>query len=151
MPTIKLVLSDPRSGKARQLELKDELAQRLIGLRIGDVVDAQIIREVMEIPQGFKVKITGGTGYDGAPMHPGVEGAVKKYVLLSRPPGFKPRQRGARRRKLVRGNVVSDQITQVNAVLVYPEGWSGDVVIKAGEKEAKKAEAKEESAQAQAS
>lgn len=129
MPTFKLVLSDPRSGKAKQLEVKDEAAQRLIGLRIGDEVDAQILSGVIDLPQGFKIRITGGTGYDGAPMHPGVEGPVKKYVLLSGRPGFRPRKSGLRVRRLVRGNTISDQIVQVNAVLIYPEGWDKEPII----------------------
>jgi len=41
MPTFKLVLSDPMSGKARQFEIKDPLAQRFVGLKIGDEIDAQ--------------------------------------------------------------------------------------------------------------
>ncbi len=39
MPTFKLVLSDPMSGRAKQFEVKDPVAQRLVGLRIGDEVD----------------------------------------------------------------------------------------------------------------
>jgi SSU ribosomal protein S6E len=56
MPTFKLVLSDPRSGRARQLEVKDEVAQRLIGLRIGEVFDAQLLSGVIDLPQGFRVR-----------------------------------------------------------------------------------------------
>ncbi|WP_291767537.1 30S ribosomal protein S6e [Caldivirga sp. UBA161] len=143
MPTFKLVLSDPRSGKSKQLEVKDEAAQRLIGLRIGDVFDAQLIKEIIDLPQGFKIKITGGTGYDGAPMHPGIEGPVKKYALLSGEPGFRPKKRGLRVRRLIRGNTISDQIVQVNAVLVYPENWDKEPVIQVSG-EAKSAEAKAE-------
>ncbi|WP_066797476.1 30S ribosomal protein S6e [Caldivirga sp. MU80] len=142
MPTFKLVLSDPRSGRARQLEVKDEVAQRLIGLRIGEVFDAQLLSGVIDLPQGFRVRVTGGTGYDGAPMHPGVEGPVKRYALLSGRPGFRPSRGGERRRKLIRGNTISDQTVQINAVLVYPEGWDKGPVIQAGE--TKQAEAKAE-------
>ncbi len=144
MPAFKLVLSDPRSGKAKQIEVKDEAAQRFMGLKIGDTVDASILGGLLEIPQGFKVKITGGSGYDGAPMHPGIEGPVKRYVLLSGPPGYHPPKRGMRKRKLVRGNTINEQVTQVNAVLVYPEGWDKGPVIPVGDKEAQKASAKPE-------
>ncbi|ABW00984.1 30S ribosomal protein S6e [Caldivirga maquilingensis] len=143
MPTFKLVLSDPRSGKSKQLEVKDEVAQRLIGLRIGDVFDAQLIKEIIDLPQGFRIKITGGTGYDGAPMHPGIEGPVKKYALLSGRPGFRPEKKGLRVRRLIRGNTISDQIVQVNAVLVYPENWDKEPVIQVSG-EAKPTEAKAE-------
>ncbi len=138
MPTFKLVLSDPLSGKARQFEIKDPASQKFIGLKIGDVVDASVLKGVIDLPQGLKIRITGGSGIDGAPMIPYVQGPVKKYVLLSRPPGFHPRREGERRRKLVYGNTISDRIVQINAVIVYPEGWSRGPVFPLGEKEMKK-------------
>jgi len=138
MPTFKLVLSDPMSGRARQLEIKDPVAQRFVGLRIGDEVDAGILKEVIELPPGFRVRITGGSGVDGAPMLPNIEGAVKKFVLLSEGIGFHPDKRGMRKRKLVRGNTISDQIVQVNAVLVYPKDWKEGPAIPLGDKEVQK-------------
>ncbi len=138
MPTFKLVLADPLSGKSRQFEIKDPVAQRFIGLKIGDVVDASILKGVIDLPPGFKIKITGGSGYEGAPMVPFIDGPVKKYALLSGPPGFHPRKRGERRRKLVRGNTINEQIVQINAVLVYPAGWKGGPIFPLGEKELQK-------------
>ncbi len=138
MPTFKLVLADPLSGKSRQFEVKDPVAQRFIGLKIGDIVDASILKGVVDLPPGFKIKITGGSGYEGAPMVPFVDGPVKKYVLLSGPPGFHPRKRGERRRKLVRGNTINEQIVQINAVLIYPPGWKDGPIFPLGEKELQK-------------
>lgn len=60
MPTFKLVLSDPMSGKARQFEIKDPLAQRFVGLKIGDEIDGTALKDFIELPKGAKVKITGG-------------------------------------------------------------------------------------------
>ncbi len=113
MPEFKVVLSDPKTGKAEQIEVKGEQAARLIGLKIGDVIDGGIIGK-----PGIKIKIRGGSGRAGEPMRPDVHGGVKKYVLLSGPPGFHPRERGERRRKLVRGNVITEEIVQINAVIV---------------------------------
>jgi len=138
VPVFKLVLSDPRSGKTKQFEIKDPIAQRFAGLKIGDVVDGSVIKEIWEIPKGFKIKITGGSGIEGAPMHPGIPGPVKKRVILEGPPGFRPTKRGERRKKLVRGNVISDSIVQINAVLVYPEDYKGDVLIPLGDREKSK-------------
>ncbi len=138
MPTFKLVLADPMSGKSRQFEVKDPVAQRFVGLRIGDIVDASILKGIVDLPPGFKIRITGGSGIEGAPMVPFVEGPVKKYVLLSGPPGFHPRKPGERRRKLVRGNTISEQIVQINAVIVYPPGWKGGPIFPLGEKELQK-------------
>lgn len=115
MPEFQLVLSDPRTGKAVKLDLKDPQSSVLLGLKIGDVVDGSVI--------GIKGKfrITGGSDRSGTPMRPDVHGGVKKYVLLSGPPGFRPRRKGERRRKLVRGNTITPDIYQVNAVLVEGE------------------------------
>ncbi len=97
-----------------------------------------VIKEVFELPPGFKIRITGGSGVDGAPMLPNIEGAVKKYLLMSEGVGYHPEKRGMRKRKLVRGNTISDQIVQVNAVLVYPKDWKEGPIIPLGDKEVQK-------------
>jgi small subunit ribosomal protein S6e len=146
MPIFKLVLSDPLSGKARQFEIKDPLAQRFVGLKIGDEIDGIVLKDVIELPKGAKIKITGGSGIEGAPMHPGVPGPVKRYILASGPPGYHPSKKGMRKKKLVRGNTISDTIVQINAVVVYPEGYEGPPVIPLGAKELEKVKKTEEAA-----
>jgi len=115
MPEFQLVLSDPKTRRAVKLEIKDPKSSVLLGLKIGDVIDGE--------PLGIKgkIKITGGSDRAGIPMRPDVHGPGKKYVLLSSGPGFRPKKKGERRRKLVRGNVISEEIYQVNAVLVEGE------------------------------
>jgi len=113
MPEFKVVISDPKSGKAEQVEVKGEQAARLVGMKIGDVFDGSLVGK-----PGVKLKIRGGSGRAGEPMRPDVHGGVKKYVLLSGPPGFHPREKGERRRKLVRGNVITEEIVQINTVIV---------------------------------
>jgi small subunit ribosomal protein S6e len=51
-------------------------------------------------------------------MRADVLGGVKKYVLLTRGTGLRKAEKGERRRKLVRGNTITEEIYQVNAVLV---------------------------------
>ncbi|AAL63524.1 30S ribosomal protein S6e [Pyrobaculum aerophilum] len=148
MPTFKLVLSDPMSGKARQFEIKDPLAQRFIGLKIGDELDGVILKDLIELPKGAKIRITGGSGIEGAPMHPGVPGPVKKYILADGPPGYWPPKKGMKKKKLVRGNTISDSIVQINAVIVYPKDYTGPPAIPLGAKELEK-EKKAEEAPAQ--
>ncbi|MEN3035696.1 MAG: S6e family ribosomal protein, partial [Candidatus Methanosuratincola sp.] len=36
-------------------------------------------------------------------------------------PGFKPREDGERKRKLVRGNMITEDIVQINAVILKKE------------------------------
>lgn len=113
MPEFKVVIADPKTGKSEQVEVKGDNAARIIGRRIGDVIDGGILGK-----PGLKLKITGGSGKAGEPMLPSLSGGIKKYILLSRPPGFNPREKGERRRKFVRGNVITDDIVQVNTVIV---------------------------------
>jgi small subunit ribosomal protein S6e len=108
----KLVVSDP-NGRSTSREIKDISAQPLLGSRIGDVLDSSIIG----IGAG-KMKITGGSDKSGTPMRGDVHGGVKKYVLLSRGVGMKNSLEGARIRKLVRGNLVTEEIYQLNCSLV---------------------------------
>jgi small subunit ribosomal protein S6e len=110
LATFKLVVADPK-GKTAVHELKDRQAQPLIGLKVGDVFDATVLGV-----KG-KIKIRGGSDKSGIPMRHDVHGGVKKYVLLSRGVGLRKIEVGQRRRKLVRGNVITDEIYQVNAVL----------------------------------
>lgn len=95
-------------AKAWQLVLDEAKARSFIGLKIGDKIDASII--------GLKgeLLITGGSDSSGFPMRPDIHGGVKVKVLLSGPPGFKPRKKGERRRKTVRGNTITPDIVQIN-------------------------------------
>lgn len=127
-PPPKLVLSNPEDGTAKTIQLDSKLFTLFIGKKVGDELDGSIIGY-----QGYKIKITGGTDRDGFPMRPDVSGARRVKILLSRGIGFNPlekppskrkkrrqrrRKEGLRRRKTVRGNVISDAITQINAILV---------------------------------
>jgi len=66
----------------------------------------------------MKLKITGGTDKDGIPMRFDIQGGAKKRAMLSGGVGFKPNDRGERRRKLVRGRVVGEDTLQVNSVVI---------------------------------
>ena len=113
MPEMKLVLANPKNGKTYQITLDEKKSRALIGKRIGEVVPGDLIG----LP-GYEVEITGGSDKDGFPMRPDVHGGVRKRVLLSGPPGFHPTRPGERRRKTIRGNMITDEIVQVNAKIV---------------------------------
>jgi small subunit ribosomal protein S6e len=112
LASFKLVLSDPKTGKSEVQELKDATAQPLLGRKVGEVLDAG--------PLGLsgKIKITGGSDKAGFPMRGDVLGSGKKYVLMSRGIGFKSNEEGAKKRKLVRGGTISEEVYQVNAMRV---------------------------------
>jgi len=95
----KVVVSDPKTGKSIQVQTKDE---SLVGKKIGDIIDGSIINL-----DGYKLRITGGSGFEGAPMVNYVEGMNKKYVWYNE-------NKRVRVKKLVRGNTISPEIVQIN-------------------------------------
>ncbi|MGA9388326.1 MAG: 30S ribosomal protein S6e [Candidatus Bathyarchaeia archaeon] len=129
MAKFKLIVSDPEEGTSKAVELEETRAAPLIGRRVGEVLDGSIA----DMP-GKKVQITGGSDKDGFPMRPSVHGGVRRRVILSGGVGFNPQNEGARRRKTVRGNVITDEIVQINL----------KIVEKAKPKEAKKTKEKKE-------
>jgi len=112
MATFKMVVSEPETRKSYQLEVDQSKAVGLIGKKIGDEINGDLIGL-----SGYSLKITGGSDKDGFPMHPEIQGSVKKRVLLALPPGFHPKMKGQRKRKTIRGNTISDSIVQINLVV----------------------------------
>ncbi len=101
-------------ARAWQVRINDERTRRLIGLKIGDTFPGDLIGL-----KNVQLQIKGGTDNSGFPMRPDIMGGVKKRVLLSGPPGFHPREKGERRRKMVRGNTITEDIVQINTVIKY--------------------------------
>ncbi|MEM2204057.1 MAG: 30S ribosomal protein S6e [Sulfolobales archaeon] len=106
-------LAEVMRAPSFQITLSREKSSKLLGLKIGDKFDGSLIG----LP-GYSLQITGGSDKAGAPMLPTIQGPVKKYVLLSGPPGFHPTEDGMRRRKFVRGNTVNEDTVQLNTVIV---------------------------------
>ncbi len=110
----KVVVSDPKTGKAYQKTVSGANANRLIGKQIGEVVSGTIL----ELPPDYELQITGGSDRDGFPMRPDIPGATRKKILLSGGVGFRPKEPGLRKRKIVRGRVISKDILQINMKVV---------------------------------
>lgn len=107
MANFKLTISDIK-GKSVSKELKDNDANALLGLQLGNETDAVIIG------LSGKLKLTGGSDKSGVPMRNDIHGAARKQVLLSKGVGLKNAETGQRKRKLMRGNTISEEIYQVN-------------------------------------
>jgi len=108
MVTFKLILSDPKTGKSEVSEVKDAQAQPLIGRRIGEVLDGSTIGLT------GKIMITGGSDKAGFPMRSDTLGGGKNYVLLTKGVGYETAEEGIKKRKLVRGNTITEETYQVN-------------------------------------
>jgi small subunit ribosomal protein S6e len=113
MAKFKIILSDPEIGSSKMVELEEARALPLIGKKIGEIIDGSIVG----LP-GYKAQVTGGSDKDGFPMRPSVHGGVRRKVILSGGVGFNPQDDGARRRKTIRGNVITDEIVQINMKIV---------------------------------
>ena len=109
MAKFKLIISDPATGKSSASEIEGARAQALVGRSLGETIDGS----ALGIGQG-KFLLSGGCDKNGIPMRGDVHGGVKKYVVLSSGPGFKPTRHGERRRKLVRGKIITDETYQIN-------------------------------------
>ena len=107
LANFKLTISD-KKGKSLTKELKDNDANPLVGLNIGNEVDAAIVG------QSGKMKITGGSDKSGVPMRADIHGGSRKYVLLSKGVGLNTAEKGQRVRKLVRGTTISEEVYQIN-------------------------------------
>ena len=113
-----LIVSNPADGTSQRVELDDQQLRALYGTRIGQVVEGAVAGM-----QGYKIKLTGGTDKDGIPMRPDVHGSAKARVILSGGVGYKPKNKGDKKRKVVRGNAVSVETTFLNfAIVEAPKG-----------------------------
>jgi len=140
MPDIRIVISDPKAGKAYQTELAGAQANILYGKSIGEELDGALIGA-----SGYKLKITGGTDKDGFPMRSDLPGAIKKRVLTSGGTGFIPTADGLRKRKTFRGREISLDIGQVNMkVTAYGAKPLVELIKPSEKKEKKKKEKKKE-------
>ena len=110
---MQVVISDPKTGKAYKVEGKEtEVNALFIGKRIGDVVDADILGL-----GGYSLEIKGGSDNQGMPMRRDVSGTARKRILITDPPGYNLKEQGKRRRKSIRGNEISTEISQINVVV----------------------------------
>jgi len=107
LTNFKVTISDIK-GKSISKELKDSDANPLLGLQLGNETDATIVG------LSGKLKLTGGSDKSGIPMRDDIHGAARKRVLLSKGVGLQDTETGQRVRKLMRGNIVSEEIYQVN-------------------------------------
>ena len=113
MAKFKVIVSDPEAGTSKVVELEEARAVPFIGRKIGETVDGAVV----DLP-AHKLQIMGGSDKDGVPMRSNVHGGVRRNVVLSGGTGFNPQDKGERRRKTVRGNVVTDEIVQINTKII---------------------------------
>ena len=107
----------PGKGLSKLIEI-DEKKFRFEGMKIGDIIKGGVIG----FPN-YEFEITGGSDSSGFPMRKDVHGPVKKRILVSkRGIGYKPKRKGQKKRRTVRGNEVTYDMTLINLkVIKYGE------------------------------
>jgi len=113
MAKFKVIISDPETGKSRFVEIEGTQAVPLVSRKLGETIDGSVVKM-----SGHKLEITGGSDKDGFPMRPNVHGGVRVRAILSEGVGFHPSQNGERQRKTIRGNVITEDIVQINMKIV---------------------------------
>jgi small subunit ribosomal protein S6e len=113
MAKFKVIVSDPQSGASKVVELEEARASPFIGRKLGETLDGAAV----DLP-AHKIQLMGGSDKDGVPMRSNVHGGVRRAVVLSSGAGFKPKKKGERKRKVVRGDIITDEIVQINIKIV---------------------------------
>ena len=103
----------PGKGLSKLIEI-DEKKFRFDGMKIGEIIKGGLIGFA-----NYEFEITGGSDSSGFPMRKDVHGPVKKRILVSkRGIGYKPRRKGEKRKRTVRGNEITHNMTLINMKVV---------------------------------
>jgi len=131
MVELKIVVSDPKTGRAFNVDASGGAAGAIVGKRIGDEIDAGVLGL-----GGYKIQITGASDRTGIPAKKSLPGAGRKRLLMTEGVGFHPKMDGERRRKTIRSNEITSDFVQINArVTTYGDKTLDELFPKvAGEK-----------------
>jgi small subunit ribosomal protein S6e len=110
-PRIKIDIVEKKGGKGETLTLEGNDAARLLGLKIGDVIDSSLIGK-----KEGKYRVSGGSDTSGFPMFKGVHGAAQKRILLTKGRGARQAKKGELLRVTIRGETISEDTAQINLV-----------------------------------
>ena len=120
--------TDPSSGgRSYAIDTTGANYNHFLGKKIGDSVDGGFLGDGDKVLSGYKLQITGGSDVTGRPMRPDLDGSGVKSVLITAGVGYKGKKYvnknskeyrykydGLRRRRNLRGNVISQETRQIN-------------------------------------
>jgi len=98
MADFKLIVSDPKTGKAYNVDVTGPKVNKFIGKTVG----AEVEGDIAGLP-GYRLQITGGSDKDGFPIRGDIPGQVRRRILVAGGVGYHPTSDGIRKRKLFRG------------------------------------------------
>lgn len=125
---MKILLYYPTNGTNKTYEVSMKDAQKFYGLKIHDQFDGKIISSELE---KSIVEITGGNDSTGVCMVPNQNHSRTVRLLLKKGDiGYKPKKSYIKKRKTVRGSVISQETSVISVILVRPySDENGEVVI----------------------
>ncbi len=141
MAVFKFVISDGK--KSWQVE-KDQKDAPVLGKAIGDTLEGHFLGL-----DGYELQITGGSDKDGFPMRKDIEGQLRRRFLITKGIGYSGKKKekkgvykleGVKRRKMLRGNTISDDIAQINCKVIKAGSTSLDQLFNKEKKEEAKSE-----------
>jgi small subunit ribosomal protein S6e len=104
----------PGAGLSKLIEIDEKKFRPFESKKVGDVIKGGLIG----FPN-YEFQITGGADSSGFPMRRDVHGPVKKKILVSkRGIGYRPKRKGQKRRKTVRGNEITSNMSLINLKVV---------------------------------
>src|SRR3989344_6048136 len=110
MPEFKLVVNDPKTGKSYSKSINVEIFDNK---KIGEKIQGNPIGL-----DGYELEITGGSDKSGFPMRKDFQSVGRKRALLTKGPGINKMKKGIRKRKTIRGAIVSPDIAQINLKII---------------------------------
>jgi len=114
---MKFHLAYPSGGTQKLVEIDDDQKLRAFyDKRISHEVEGDVLGDDFK---GYIFKISGGNDQQGFPMKQGVLTSSRVRLLMSKGAScYRPRKRGERKRKSVRGCIVSQDMSVINLVIV---------------------------------
>jgi len=98
-----------KDGKSYKKELSDSESSNFLGMKIGSNVSGDPIGF-----KGYTFSITGGSDSNGFPIRADIIPGTRKKPLVVQGTGAKLKEKGTKQRKSVRGNLIDDNIRQIN-------------------------------------
>merc|ERR1712137_1538059 len=115
LAVMKFNVADPQTGSQKIFEVDDDKRLRFVlDKRIAQEVNGAIIGDQF---QDYTFKITGGIDKQGFPMRQGILDPDRVRLLLRESKGYILQKDGDRKRRSVRGCIVSREIAVVNMVV----------------------------------
>ena len=104
-----LTINNPKDGKSYKKEISGAESDHFLNKKIGETIKGDPIGL-----KKYELKITGGSDKNGFPIRRDIPAGPRKKPLLISGVGAKPKEKGVKQKKTVCGNIISEEIKQIN-------------------------------------